>query len=111
MSRFQFGRPVEGRSSGNSLLQTALAIPPNAFSITMGLAGLAGVWQLAGKLYGFPFQISSVLYLATTVVYLLLCSAFVCKALYTRKIALANLTHPVLGPFNALLPITGMLLT
>lgn len=121
MSRFQFINTIvgRGRTPGrmrveggwpDTLWQAALAWPPNLFSITMGLAGLAGVWQLAGKFFHAPLPISGILYLVTTAVYLVLCGAFLCKALFARRKALAGLTHPVLGPFNALLPISGMLL-
>src|SRR2546430_17102715 len=42
-----------------------LAIPPNFFAITMGLAGLAGVWRLAGDLYHLPASIGDALYVVT----------------------------------------------
>src|SRR5256714_14240872 len=42
-----------------------LAIPPNFFAITMGLAGLAGVWRLAGDLYHLPAWIGDALYVVT----------------------------------------------
>lgn len=107
-------RPV-GRARGEgsqpkTLWQEALALPPNFFSIPMGLTGLAGIWQFAGTFFHVPFQISGTLYLVTTLVYLLLCGAFVRKILFARQAAIADLTSPVLGPFNALLLISGMLL-
>src|SRR5437763_344811 len=49
-----------------------LAIPPNFFAITMGLAGLAGVWRLAGDLYHLPASIGEALSVVTAGVFLLL---------------------------------------
>ena len=87
-----------------------LAIPANFFSITMGLAGLAGAWRLAANLYGFPAQIANIMYLTAAMVYLLLVGAFVARFVLARQSVIAELEHPVIGPFNSLLPISGMLL-
>jgi len=87
-----------------------LAIPPNFFAITMGLAGLAGVWRLAGDLYHLPASIGDALYVVTVGVFLLLIVAFAMKLVLTPKAVMAELTHPVLGPFYSLLPMSGMLL-
>ncbi len=87
-----------------------LAIPLNFFAITMGLAGLAGVWRLAGDLSHLPAWIGDALYVVTAGVFLLLIVAFAMKLLLTPKAVMAELTHPVLGPFCSLLPMSGMLL-
>ena len=76
----------------------------------MGLAGLASVWQLAARFYGLPAPFSATLYIITTVVYMLLVVAFGGKLLLSWKTVLADLNHPVLGPFGVLCPIVGMLL-
>jgi tellurite resistance protein len=111
MSNYHHSCSVVGeRNKASTLLQTFLAIPPNFFSITMGLVGLAGVWQLTGKFHKWPAPISGTLYLVATTVYLLLLIASGSKLLFSWKTLVADLTHPVLGPFNSLLPITGMLL-
>ena len=81
-----------------------LAIPANFFAITMGLAGLAGVWRLAGDLYHLPASIGDALYVVTAGVFLLLIVAFAMKLVLTPKAVMAELTHPVLGPFYSLLP-------
>ena len=62
-----------------------LAIPPNFFAITMGLAGLAGVWRLAGDLYHLPASIGDALYVVTAGVFLLLIVAFAMKLVLTPK--------------------------
>ncbi len=87
-----------------------LAIPPNFFAITMGLVGLAGVWRLAGVLYHLPAVIGNALYMIAAVVYLFLLITFAMKLVLTPKAVVAELMHPVLGPFYSLLPISGMLL-
>lgn len=102
-------RTEEKRGTG-ALSQALLAVPPNFFAIPMGLAGLAGVWQIAARFYGLPASLSATLYIVTTIVYLLLVVTFGCKLLLSWKTALADLTHPVLGPFSVLFPIVGMLL-
>jgi tellurite resistance protein len=106
----QFDMTTGEHSKTDNLLYRLFAIPPNFFSITMGLAGLAGAWRLAGNLYGFPAQIGDILYLTTAMVYLLLVIVFAAKLVLTWKTIIAEFNHPVMGPFNSLLPITGMLL-
>jgi tellurite resistance protein len=87
-----------------------LAIPPNFFAITMGLAGLAGVWRLAGALYHLPTFIGDVLYVIAAAVYLPLLVIFAMKLVLKPRTVMGELTHPILGPFYSLLPVTGMLL-
>lgn len=100
-------------TGGISLIATSsrlLAIPPNFFAITMGLAGLAGVWRLAGVLYHLPPFIGNVLYVIAAAVYLLLLVMFAVKLILKPKTVMGELTHPILGPFYSLLPLSGMLL-
>ncbi len=106
----QFKRETEVTNSIVTKARTLLTIPPNFFAITTGLAGLASVWQLAGELYHFPGWIGDVLYVVATAVYLLLLITFAMKLILTPKVVINELTHPMLGPFYALLPISGMLL-
>jgi tellurite resistance protein len=88
-----------------------LDIPPNFFSISMGLAGLAGVWRLVGNSYSWPGPVSDVLYLVAAAVYLILTASLIARLVLRPKEVWAALHHPVLGPFNALFPISGMLLS
>src|SRR5215469_8079416 len=101
-------RKTEGVSNVATKLHFLLAIPPNFFTITMGLAGLAEVWRLAGGLYHLPAAIGDALYVVAAAVYLLLLVAFAMKLVLLPKAVKAELTHPVLGPFYSLLPISGM---
>jgi tellurite resistance protein len=91
-------------------LHTRLPIPANFYSIAFGLVGLARVWRLAGKLYGLSAGIGDALFLVAAVMFLLFFAALVIKLARAPRAVLADLTHPVLGPFFSLLPITGMLL-
>jgi tellurite resistance protein len=106
----QFKCETEGARSSATQLRTLLAIPPSFFAITMGLAGLAGVWRLAGELYHLPAAIGVALYVVAVAVYLPLLVAFAMKLVLLPKAVMAELTHPVLGPFSSLLPMSGMLL-
>ena len=87
-----------------------LEIPPNFYAIAFGLVGLARVWRLAGSLYGLSAAIGDALFLVAAVVFLLFFAANVVKLVLAPKAVLADLTHPVLGPFFSLLPISAMLL-
>lgn len=77
----------------------------------MGLTALAGVWRLAGNFYGWPRPVSDLLYLVAATVYLVLVVALVARLVLKPKQVMVALRHPVLGPFNALFPISGMLLS
>jgi tellurite resistance protein len=101
----------EGRAvAGSAVVDTMLAVPPTFFSITMGMAGLAGAWQVAADLYAVPSGMGDVLYAIAAIVYLLLVCALVARLVLRPRSVAAELTHPVLGAFYALLPISGMLL-
>jgi tellurite resistance protein len=91
-------------------IRRMLTVPANFFSIPFGMVGLARVWQVAESFYHLPSPISDILYLATAVVFLLLCAIGIVKLVFEPKILISDLTHPVLGPFHSLMPITGMLL-
>jgi tellurite resistance protein len=104
------GHAAAGRGAGSAVVGTLLAVPPTFFSITMGLAGLAGAWHVAADLYAVPSGIDAALYALTAIVYLLLIGALVARLVLRPRSVAAELTHPVLGAFYALLPISGMLL-
>src|SRR5207253_10208129 len=95
---------------GAAVQTPLLTIPPNFFAITMGLAGLASSWRLAGDLYHLPASIGDALYVVTAGVFLPLLVAFAMKLVLTPEAVMAELTHPVLGPFYSLLPMRGRLL-
>lgn len=88
-----------------------LDVPPNFFSISMGLVGLAGVWRLAGTIYGWPGPISDILYVIAAIVFLVLTAILVARLTAKPKQVMSDLYHPANGPFIALFPISGMLLS
>lgn len=112
MGNYHHSGHLMGESDHTStVLHTFLALPPHFFAITMGLAGLAGVWQIMGRFSRWPAPISGTLDLVASAVYLLLLLAFACRLVFARERLVADLIHPLLSPFNSLLPITGMLLS
>ncbi|HEY4383362.1 MAG TPA: hypothetical protein VGN34_02650 [Ktedonobacteraceae bacterium] len=111
MSAVKQIEPISVKQDSGKWLRTLLAVPPNFFAIPFGMVGLARAWQVAGNLYGLPPQIGNVLYLITAAVFLLLLAVVVIKLVCAPKILVSNLTDPVQGPFNSLLPINGMLLS
>ena len=102
-------RSMENIQAGRKL-RMFLAIPANFYAIPFGLAGLARVWRLAGDLFGLPAPISAALFLVAAIVFLILLASLVAKLVLAPRSIAAELTHPVLGPFYSLLPISGMLL-
>src|SRR5258708_39775272 len=82
-----------------------LAIPPNFFAITMGLAGLAGVWRLAGDLYHLPASIGDALYVVTAVGFLPLVVPFSLKLCLPPQPATAEYTPPLPWPLFSQSPL------
>jgi len=97
-------------SQADRKLRTLLAVPANFYSIPFGLVGLARVWRFAGDLYGLPASIGAALFLVAALVFLVLLTSFVVRLVLVSGTIVAELKHPVLGPFYSLLPISGMLL-
>lgn len=109
-TRDKLDRVTAGRAVAVHVRAQILDIPPNFFSIPFGLAGLAGVWHMAASLNSLPAAVGDVLYLMAAAVYLPLVAAFAARLLIAPRAVAAGLEHPVTGPFNAVLPIVGMLL-
>jgi tellurite resistance protein len=82
-------------------------IPPNAFGIAFGLAGLAEVWRAAGSVLGIPSGVPDGLFILTAVVWLVLIAAYAAQRPARLR---ADLGDPVLGPFLSLPPTVGMIL-
>jgi tellurite resistance protein len=59
---------------------------------------------------GVPSGIGDILYVLTATVYLLLIGALATRLVLRPRSVIAELSHPVLGSFYALCPISGMLL-
>src|SRR3989440_11540136 len=83
---------------GAAVQTPLLAIPPNFFAIPMGLAGLAGVWRLAGDLYHLPASIGDALYVVTAGGFLLFIVPVAPEVLLSPHGAVGVLTHTPLVP-------------
>ncbi|SNY42636.1 C4-dicarboxylate transporter [Paractinoplanes atraurantiacus] len=79
-------------------------MPLNLFGIAFGLAGLAGTWTASSAAGLVPGFVGDALWWAVLVVWLTLLGRYLVKA------SPADLRHPVLGPFAALVPTTGLLM-
>jgi tellurite resistance protein len=82
-------------------------VPPNFFSIPLGIAGLADAWAAAVPTLGSPAAIAHVLDIVAGVVWMVILVAYAAQG--PRRI-LRDLRDQVLAPFVALAPITAMLL-
>ncbi|MDG6105578.1 hypothetical protein Daura_13475 [Dactylosporangium aurantiacum] len=87
-----------------------VGVTPNLFGIAYGLAGLAGCWGYAAMLRLAPELVSDLLCLVAAAVWLTLLISYAVQVPRRPGGWTAELTHPVLGPFVALIPIVGMLL-
>lgn len=85
-------------------------MPPQLFAIPLGLAGLAGTWRTAAARVGAPAAFANLIYLLAAGVLALLGAALVDKLARRPQRVRSELAHPVVAPFYALLPISGMLL-
>lgn len=85
-------------------------MPVNTFGMTFGLAGLALLWNSVHKLVQpvGPLVVASAL--LALVVWLVVLTGYLLKALRCPTAVRAELTGEVPGPFAALAPITGMAL-
>ncbi|MEQ6028128.1 C4-dicarboxylate transporter [Streptomyces salinarius] len=84
-------------------------MPLNTFGIPFGLAGLAGTWTAAVGL-GAPEEIADVLWLAAALAWVVTLIRYAAAGPRPHAVA-GDLRHPVLGPFAALVPVAGSLLS
>ena len=85
------------------------AFPLNLFGIAFGLSGLAGTWTVASEALGMSRIPANVLWIVAAVAWLVSVARYLLGARTVRQLQ-EDLGHPVLGPFAALIPTTGMLL-
>ncbi|MFF8592438.1 C4-dicarboxylate transporter [Streptomyces sp. NPDC015220] len=88
---------------------TRARLPLNTFGIAFGLSGLAGTWTAAGEL-GAPEPIADILWLVAATAWLVTIVRYAAAGLRLNDVA-EDLRHPVLGPFAALAPVAGSLLS
>ncbi|HEY2079783.1 MAG TPA: hypothetical protein VGH53_25945 [Streptosporangiaceae bacterium] len=84
-----------------------LRIPPNLFSVPLGLAGLATAWHAAGAKLGTSPAISGAIDILAAVVLLVLAGLYAAQG--PRRLV-ADLRDPVQSPFLAVPAITAMML-
>jgi tellurite resistance protein len=82
-------------------------IPPNAFGICFGLAGLAEAWGTATETFGTPKAVANVLYVITAVVWIALLFAYCRQGI--KRIA-ADFHDGVVAPFIQLICLVAILL-
>ncbi|MET7419904.1 hypothetical protein [Dactylosporangium sp. NPDC005555] len=90
--------------------EPGVGITPNLFGIAYGLTGLAGCWGYAAVLRFAPALVSDILCVLAAAVWLTLLAGYVMQVPRRPGGWTAELSHPALGPFVALIPIVGMLL-
>lgn len=86
----------------------AKAFPLNYFGIAFGLTGLAGTWTSASEALELNRAAANIVWLIAAAVWLVSLARYFRGARTPRQM-LADLEHPVLGPFASLVPTTGML--
>lgn len=85
-------------------------IPPNFFSISFGIAGLAVAWSMAAQLYRLPGWIGLALFAMAAAGWLVLVVIYAGLALVDVTSVARHLRDPALTPFFSLAPLVGMLL-
>ena len=83
-------------------------VPPNLFSIALGIAGLAQAWDAAGPLLGTPQAIPDALSIMDAALWLVLVGLYVAPG---PRIIMADLRDPVLSPFISSSILTAMILS
>jgi tellurite resistance protein len=83
--------------------------PLNVFGIAFGLTGLAGTWTEAARSLSAPQVVAEGLWAVAIGAWLITLVIYLSRLNGIRSIG-ADLSHPVLGPFAALIPIPPMLL-
>jgi tellurite resistance protein len=96
------------RDRRNIIVTMTGRLPLNFFGISFGLAGLAGTWTTATTLHSGPKLVGDVLWAVALAVWLTLLVWYLTRPGGPAAIR-ADLLHPVLGPFGALVPLTGLL--
>lgn len=91
-------------------MSPAPRIPLNTLAIAFGLAGLATVWTVAGRLLGIPEAVGQVLWVIVAVSWVWLIVAHVRRGVRSAETFAQQLRHPAQGPIAALVPVVGMLL-
>jgi tellurite resistance protein len=81
------------------------------FGIPLGLAGLGGGWSAARSSLGSPIWPEEILYGAASSLWLLLTAVYAFRGLRRKGAFRADLRDEVAGPFVAIIPLVGILLS
>lgn len=85
-------------------------IPLSTFGIPLGLSGLGGAWSAANSFGVVPRWPEEVFFAAALGFWLWFTVAYVIDLVGSRDVFLADLRHPIFGPFAAFPPVIGILL-
>ncbi|MFZ4893826.1 transporter [Plantibacter sp. Mn2098] len=85
-------------------------IPFVTLAISIGLAGLAGDWSIAGRLLGVPPVIGNVVWIIAAIAWVWLIVAHLVRGRRSADSLGDQLRHPAQGPIGSLAPTVGMLL-
>lgn len=85
------------------------AVPASYFSMVLGLTGLANNWRMASTLWGAPAWIGEAVLAVAVAVWAVLMVRFGFKWIAARDDARAEIAHPILGCFVALVFVSTML--
>ena len=94
----------------NSINTKRPRLPLNTFGIAFGTAGLAGTWTATAAQLNAPSGIGEVLWAAAAIAWLVTIVRYLRRPGGIAGIR-TDLRHPVLGPFAALVPAVGSLLS
>ncbi|MFG6488129.1 dicarboxylate transporter/tellurite-resistance protein TehA [Roseateles sp. BYS78W] len=84
-------------------------VPASFFSMVLGLCGLGTDWRAASQLWGLPAWIGEAVMAVAGSVWVLLAVLYGLKWLRSGTDARAEIEHPILCCFVALVPVTTML--
>ncbi len=85
-------------------------LPLNYFAIPFGLAGITGTWIVASTALGAPAAVGIILWIITAVAWLSMIGVYAWRGMRAEGSLLADLRHPILGPFGSLVPVVAILL-
>ncbi|MBO9046080.1 hypothetical protein JG550_003534 [Curtobacterium flaccumfaciens pv. flaccumfaciens] len=85
-------------------------LPLNTFGIAFGTAGIAGTWTAATAELNAPAAIGEVIWVVAAIVWIVTIVRYLGRPGGFAAVR-SDLRHPVLGPFAALVPVIGSLLS
>jgi tellurite resistance protein len=84
-------------------------VPASLFSIVLGVAGLAGGWRVAARLWHVPQWVGETLLALAALIWLIILVLYVAKWLWAREEALAEFRDPVQSCFVGLVGVATLL--